>query len=94
MQLYDIVFVSADNISTLVFLVFFTLFYLSLFPITHQCLLFVSARYCQLEERRQTYIQCKLLEVAVYMFLLYMGIEALLRKVSIRLSAALCYDVL
>ena len=89
MQLYDIIFVSTDNISTPIFLVFFTLFYLSQFPISHQCLLHVSTRYCQLEERRQTYIRCKLLEVAVYGFLLYMGIEALLRKVSIRLSAAL-----
>ena len=65
------------------------LFYLSLFLISHQCLLHVSTRYCQLEERRQTYIRCKPLEVAVYGFLLYMGIEDLLRKVSIRLSAAL-----
>ena len=89
MQLYDIIFVSTDNISTPIFLVFFTLFYLSQFPISHQCLLHVSTSYCQLEERRQTYIRCKLLEVAVYGFLLYMGIEALLRKVSIRLSAAL-----
>ena len=88
MQLYDIIFVSTDNISTPIFLVFFTLFYLSQFLISHQCLLHVSTRYCQLEERRQTYIRCKLLEVAVYGFLLYMGIEALLRKVSVRISIA------
>ena len=88
MQLYDFIFVTTDNISTSIFLVFFTFLYLSLFPITHQCLLFVSKRYQQLEEKRQTYIQCKLLEVAVYGFLLYMGIEALLRKVSIRIKIA------
>ena len=88
MQLYDFIFVTTDNISTSIFLVSFTFLYLSLFPITHQCLLFVSTRYQRLEEKRQTYIQCKLLEVAVYVFLLYMGIEALIRKVSIRIKTA------
>ena len=88
MQVYDLIFVTTDNISTPIFLICFKLFYLSLFPITHQCLHFVSTRYQHLEEKRQTYIQCKFLEVAVYGFLLYMGIEALLRKVSVRISIA------
>ena len=83
MSFYDVVFETTDNISTPIFLVCFTLFYLSLLPLTHQCLSSVSKSYCQLTEERQTYIRSKLLEVTVYVFLLYMGIEALLRKVSI-----------
>merc|ERR1712126_2686 len=78
MDIYNTIFDTFDSISTGKFLVSFTVTYLACFPIVHLALSQLD-KYGKLSHGRQSYIQCKLLEVLVFIFLCYMGIMALVK---------------
>ena len=78
MDIYNIIFDTFDSVSTGIFLVSFTVTYLACFPVVHLILSQLD-KYCKLSHDRQSYIQCKLLEVLVFIFLCYMGIMALVK---------------
>ena len=79
MEIYNIIFDTFDSISTGTFLASFTVTYLACFPLVH-LVLSQNDIYCKLGKARQSYIQCKLLEVGVFIFLCYMGIMALVKE--------------
>ena len=79
MEIYNIIFDTFDSISTGTFLVSFTVTYLACFPVLHLVLSQLD-KYSKLSYDRQSYIQCKLLEVLVFIFLCYMGIMALVKE--------------
>ena len=79
MSFYDTVFNTFDNIPTVQFIVIFTLLYSALFPVLHVVLSLVP-RYAGFDERRQSYVRSKLGEVAVFIFLVSMGVCALARE--------------
>ena len=79
MSFYDTVFNTFDSIPTVQFFVIFTVVYSCLFPLL-DAVLSSLPRYAQYDDRRQSYIKCKLLEVAVFMFLVSMGVTALHRE--------------
>merc|ERR1719323_2080929 len=76
---YDTIFSTFDSIPTLQFFIIFSVIYNVMFPVVH-LLLSCHPQYLRLHSHRQGYVQCKLLEVLVFMFLCYVGGAALIRE--------------
>ena len=79
-KMYEEVFKTFDSISTLTFLICFSILYLLSTAILHCLLAQCSGRYQALGSARQSYILCKFLEVKLFIFFCYMAAIALIRE--------------
>ena len=78
--MYEEIFKTFDTIPTVTFLIYFTILYLLSIFLLHCLLWSCSQSYQSLGYGRQSYVLCKLLEVNIFIFICYMGINALLRE--------------